>query len=548
MPSFADIKAKAAKTANNTVEKAQNMKDRKTSVSLKKTNWDPYSGKPPPPPPPPKSLVNSRTKPEIAPMLPPPRRTSAASSSLSTPGVSRAASISPAPPLPSRTSSSSSAGPPLPRRNSPSVLPPSSRAFGLANTSGTPSGPPPPVARATKPVLAQRDSLAAHEDEEQSIDWTKLSSEDKEVFFSWLDEFFSSYLKIKLAPRPIVRATQPLGNSGGPPPVKAASKPTSRANPVLGNNLLDLVLSHPPATVLDSAAADLAEFFSPGTRWSEAWYHESGIPPPLKGNTNVRYVSSWESIGNIKTARIGVLFSDLSIFWGFVKYAMNDPENERSTKRGANYLSRPTSLDRNALEDAHATYGETIASFAESFLGTGTYCARGECWDLANEALKYFNDYDYIPKPVPSISRTHGHLIYEGRASNHGRQTIGRWRGGDDRIRRGDIIEWRRVTIAAANYTYILGDPDHTAVIVRDAVPLVEVRDGLEVVPSQLGTITVVEQSAGSLPKEGAYNLQGLQEGEMWIYRPISMEVYLGIKDLTPAPPDGIPHLRTIRS
>lgn len=312
------------------------------------------------------------------------------------------------------------------------------------------------------------------------------------------------------------------------------------------NHLDPPFLSHPPATSLDSAAADLAKFFSASTQWGEPWYHQSGIPPPLKGDTNVRYVSSWESIGNIKTVRIGVLFSDLSIFWGLVKYAMNDPENERSTKREAQYVSRPTSLDRITLEDAHATYGETIASFAESFLGTGTYCARGECWDLANEAIKYCNEYDYFPKPVPSISRTHGHLIYEGRASKIGSQTIGRWRGGDDRIRRGDIIEWRRVTIAAANYTYMLGDPDHTAMIVRTTVPLVEVRDGLGVVPSQLGTITVVEQSAGQLPKQTEYDLQGMQEGEVWIYRPISMEVYLGIKDLAPAPPDGISHLRTI--
>lgn len=251
----------------------------------------------------------------------------------------------------------------------------------------------------------------------------------------------------------------------------------------------------------------------------------------------------------MKTTRIGVLFSDLSVFWSAVTYSLTNPENERDVKRQAWYLPRPNSLDQATLVEAHETYGDTIALFAESFLGSGQYCARGECWDLANEALKYFDQYSYIPKPVPSISRTHGHLIYEGKASKKGKEMVGRWRGGDDCIRRGDIIEWRTARIASVNspgsYT-ILGDPEHTAVIVSNSNVLPNVGDGFSIPPSALGSLTVVEQSVGQPPVRKDYNLQGLEEGEMWIYRPIGLELYLGISDLTPTPPESLPRIQQV--
>ncbi|EFI26893.1 hypothetical protein CC1G_15294 [Coprinopsis cinerea okayama7 len=234
-PSFAELKAKAAKTTSSGVEKLQNMKDRNTSVSMKKTNWDPYSGKPPPPPPPPKSLINQRTKPELAPLPPPPSRTN---SIASTSTASRSLSNSPglAPPLPSRVSSTTrpplpsrtpSTGPPLPKRPGQTAVSPPSRTGGLPKpASSGPPPPPPPVALSTKPVLNKRDSFYV-EDEDPVIDWTNLSQQDKEVFFSWLDEFFSRYLQIDLAPRAIPYPTQPIGSVGGPPPLKASTKPTS---------------------------------------------------------------------------------------------------------------------------------------------------------------------------------------------------------------------------------------------------------------------------------------------------------------------------------
>ncbi|PSR72998.1 hypothetical protein PHLCEN_2v11102 [Hermanssonia centrifuga] len=292
-------------------------------------------------------------------------------------------------------------------------------------------------------------------------------------------------------------------------------------------------MSHPPPTEHGSAALDLAHYFSPATHWDSPWYLTQDLPPPIANNRPPSFSSAWEMRGPSKTVFGGAIFADLSMCWYSVQFpttAKSDPNDSRTVHRKAQYFPCPAARDQATLVEAHETYGETIAAFAESFEGTGQYCARGECWDLASEALKYFDQYDYVPKPIPSLSRTHGHLIYEGKAVKNGLQQCGRWRGGDDRIRRGDIAEWRSVRIGmgkTGGYA-ILGAPDHTAVIVSDCVPSTHVYDGGPVKPSQLGLLEVIEQSVGSPPKRQTYDLNQFQEGEMWIYRPIGMLDYVG--------------------
>ena len=47
------------------------------------------------------------------------------------------------------------------------------------------------------------------------IDWANLSPEDKEVFFSWLDEFFARYLKVAIPPRATVETVKHVPPGGG---------------------------------------------------------------------------------------------------------------------------------------------------------------------------------------------------------------------------------------------------------------------------------------------------------------------------------------------
>ena len=237
---------------------------------------------------------------------------------------------------------------------------------------------------------------------------------------------------------------------------------------------------------------------------------------------------------------------DLSMFWGKLKITTSGsrPPNPNQIERSARFLPRPQPLDKETLVEAHTTYGDTIASFAEGFVEAQQYCARGECWDLASEGLKYFDQFDYVEKPIPSLAQTHGHLIASFNAEIPG-NPIGMWRGGDDVVRRGDIVQWKSVKIEVqigwGHGTSTLGAPDHTSIVVSDLVPGCPVKNGEWLDVPRFGTLEVAEQSVstGGLPKKAKYDLSGLKEGEVWIYRPIGMKTYIGT-EFSPVYPEDI--------
>lgn len=251
--------------------------------------------------------------------------------------------------------------------------------------------------------------------------------------------------------------------------------------------------------------------------------------------------------GNVeeRTFFYGAFCRDLSMFWGKVKITTygSKPPDPNQIERTARFLPRPQPLDKETLIAAHNTYGDTIASFAEGYVEAQQYCARGECWDLASEGLKYFEQFDYVEKPIPSLAKTHGHLIASFNADVSG-TPIGMWRGGDDRVRRGDIVQWKSVKIdIIMNWgrgAATLGAPDHTSIVVSDLVPGCPVGDGEWLDIARFGTLEVVEQSVstGGLPKRAEYELSGLAQGEVWIYRPIGMRTYVGTEFSPMCPQD----------
>jgi len=185
----AELKQKASKAKDATVTSVKNTKDRHTSVPLNNTNWNPYDGTGPRPPPPPRVNANSKPKPQST-FLPPPVRGGSASPQLPS------SSPSPTPPLPGRS------GPPVINRSSrppgPSgVSPKPSLKPSPALPTRTPSATPSLPARtpSATPSLPARTpplpSRASSYQQPQQIDWTNLSPEDKQVFFNWLDEFFT---------------------------------------------------------------------------------------------------------------------------------------------------------------------------------------------------------------------------------------------------------------------------------------------------------------------------------------------------------------------
>ncbi|KAH9856270.1 hypothetical protein C2E23DRAFT_866290 [Lenzites betulinus] len=562
MPTLAELRSKAVKAKDAGLTSLSNTKDRMSSQPSKNINWNAeIKAKPPPPPkpafkpPPPPSRTSPTTSASGKPP-PPPAPRPIASSTVGVPGKASA------PPIPIRragpsttiqpnvaASSSTPRPPPRPAAShdtstSASPSPPPSISGGL------PLGPPPPIRRETRPdhLVPPSRNLAppppvrkvrSVESNPDKIDWANLTPEDKQELFSWLDEFFSRYLGGPVAPRSTTASVKHVEGSTPRPPMasRPAAPPRPSATPPQASSAgAGPLTSYPPPCEYASSAEDLARYFTPATHWPSAWYTSdtSLLAPPIRDNNQLSWTAAWSSDGRTKTVFAGVVFADLSMCFYTVSWPQNapsthDPNDPRTVVRGARFLPRPAPWDRPALIDAHETYGETIASYAESFEGTGQACARGECWDLANEALKCFEQYDWVPKPVPSISRTHGHLIYEGCAAEKGRTQAGRWRGGDDRVRRGDIVEWRTARVAKGPYSWAtLGNPDHTAVIVSDMVPRAAVTNGLSVPPREMGTLEVIEQSLGNPPKRATYDLSQMEEGEIWIYRPVGMEAYVG--------------------
>ncbi|KAI0632811.1 hypothetical protein C8Q77DRAFT_1119858 [Trametes polyzona] len=571
MPTLAELKNKAAKVKDASISSLSNTKDRLSSQPSKNINWNAeIKSKPPPPP-----------KPAFKPP-PPPSRTSSVTSNVSS-NVSSTSSKPPVPPVPLRkafgsatpslarsvssVSQASSVSPsppprPPPRSINSHAAPSASPSPPPSVSSGLPPGPPPPIRRETRPDqphpqppsapqpppsrnLAPPPPIRRVQQDEADIDridWANLSPEDKQEFFSWLDEFFGRYLGVPVPPRSATDTVKtvrgPPGGQAPTPKLPMAPRPPAPPRSTFSGFPASTgpLTSYPPPSEHDSHAEDLAHYFLPSTHWSEAWYaSENGfLAPPLRGNGKLTWTGSASWDGRTKTIFAGVLFSDLSMCWYTVSFPQHaspthDPNDPHTVSRSARFLPRPAPWPRAPLVDAHETYGETIAGFAESFEGTGQPCARGECWDLANEALKSLAQYDWVPQPVPSISRTHGHLLYEGRAEHKGATQAGRWRGGDDRVRRGDIVEWRTARVGAGPRAWaLLGDPEHTAVIVGEMVPRVAVEDGMSVPPRDLGTLEVIEQSLGKPPKRATYDLSQMEEGEIWIYRPVGMEAYVG--------------------
>jgi len=284
--------------------------------------------------------------------------------------------------------------------------------------------------------------------------------------------------------------------------------------------VVDLQMSFPPSTANGSAAADLAVFMHPSTPWDTDWYTgDPPMPPHINGSPEIRFAGSFGGSSGHMDARGVVLFSDLSMCWYSVTYGKG------SVTRWARFRPCPEPMSGAALRRATETHGTAVAAFAERAAASGRPVARGECWDVAHEALRHAGSL-VGPRdaPILSTSRTHGHLLFCGKPG------VGRWRGGDDRLRAGDIVEWRSVRIGTAQYGgfAILGQPDHTAVLVEDTIPRGAVGDGQSVKPADVGVLTVVEQTAGRAPKRESYDLAKLQQGEVWVYRPVGMVEYLG--------------------
>ncbi|KAA1127085.1 hypothetical protein PGTUg99_019646 [Puccinia graminis f. sp. tritici] len=353
--------------------------------------------------------------------------------------------------------------------------------------------------------------------------FSQFTQQDKEAFFAMLDEFFGRKFPDR---RPLQSSGQRdnagTNNSSLPPQVSLQTRPSmAHLTPKQDQELC--------------RAEEIARYFKSYRQWtsgSEQWYRtEDPVPKPMQGLQDVKRVSCWTQTGNERRQTNYVLFPDLSQLWSEVVFDVSraDPPRQAS----ARFRPPPGQIDGHSLAQAADSYGPEIVRFAFDAEHSRQHVARGECWDLANEALKAFPaPHLQLSPPLTSISRTHGILLYHGRATGPG-LGHGSWKQINDFgvIRPGDIIEWRLVACHTVNpsLSFTLGDPDHTAIIVEaNGSTISSSRSAEDCPPTRLGLITVIEQSLKQIPIRRTYDLATISRGEVWIYRPMAEDLLLG--------------------
>jgi hypothetical protein len=135
-----------------------------------------------------------------------------------------------------------------------------------------------------------------------------------------------------------------------------------------------------------------------------------------------------------------------------------------------------------AKESQVPALNHQILDFAIKHLGTEV--GNGECWTLADEAMK-------------SANTTHPAAYVWGRPL-----------GGNERVFPGDIIQFTTVRLQNGTWWEILGDPNHTA-IVREV--------------KSSGVYVILHQNygkPGKIVSELTINLNTKTAGEFVIYRP----------------------------
>ncbi|POW04019.1 hypothetical protein PSTT_10709 [Puccinia striiformis] len=278
--------------------------------------------------------------------------------------------------------------------------------------------------------------------------FSQFTEEDKQAFFMMLDEFFGRRFPDRQA-----------SHDTGPPQVTLRTRPS--------------ISTQQEEEEEGCRAEIIARYFKSYRSWTRSdqqWYrHQDPVPTPLIGTTDIKRVSCWTQTGDQRTQINYVLFPDLSQLWTSVNFLVSSNVSKSSE-----------------------IYGPYIVEFAIEAEESGRHIARGECWDLANEALKA-SPID--PPPLTSINRTHGILLYYGTSTGL-HKGFGEWKQNGDLagIRPGDIIEWNRVSCKTVNpdLLFTLGDPDHTAIIIDAHGNTITETD---TPPYKLGYITVIEQS-----------------------------------------------------
>ena len=305
----------------------------------------------------------------------------------------------------------------------------------------------------------------------------------------------------------------------GPPTAMPKAPPRPATPPPL---TFTLTVPLPQARELSAAELDLGS----------AWFSRQplALPDSLLSLPHATLAAGGQFSGDGRgpsELKLGILHGDRSrsfvrIGWG----AGVAPSAPRVTQQQT-APPRPRTVAE--LETAAEQYGERVAAWAES--REGSVVGRGECWDLADHALKAVSASlisEHGGDPSAGLAEAIG--ISFGEVVNVNVDGVVNW-GPERRIRRGDILQFVHATFKSffsdgSTTTSTAGNPTtgHTAVVVADW-------SGRAADP-----VIVLQANVGGEPRTrpGEFSLGDLVSGEVRAFRPMASAWYGG--PVRPAP------------
>lgn len=254
------------------------------------------------------------------------------------------------------------------------------------------------------------------------------------------------------------------------------------------------------------------------------WFAQTpaAFPPQsiarLAGSRGYASSSGWSSDGVRKTYTFtGVIrhCSDLSTTKIHLTW---DGANPGLTVRAEQkHLPPPRPLSTSELEDYREQYSDRVANWCESRLGQQV--GNGECWTLADEALKAIAAEERsrgVEPCMTSQSVVHGSVIFTCLPPKPCEPRGGVEAAG---VARGDIIQFLSAHLKRkdGHGESWAGAPDHTAIVTH---------------VERSGLLRVVESNSGGVKrvKEGQYDFSELVGGEVRIFRVVG-ESWVGPLD-----------------
>lgn len=287
-------------------------------------------------------------------------------------------------------------------------------------------------------------------------------------------------------PTPPVKPSKPgmLSNQS-----TGASAALRRLNPPPAPPSRSYVKSPTPTPPVAVAATDI------DLDLPSQWYAlPQKVPPPSVSKLN--HSCLWLSQGNDNQFNLDVRLPELTVAHYVLQWPTTNPAQVTVL---VSYTPSPlaTAPSKAELIDLSQRFGDYVALWVEK--RQGTVIGRGECWDVAHDALRY----GCGNHAMVTNYRIHGYPILDVAINDAGQMVYMDPRGQLDLVRRGDVVEITRAKFSGYNV-----DNEHTAVVSGQ----------------DNGVFTIVDQSQGVPVTQRVIDIKTMSQGRLIVYRPMPRE------------------------